>query len=293
MLRFAEQGEFPMFQRFERSWELTKQCWALLSKNKVLVLFPILSGLASLAIMISFLVPVFMTGGAQQLQRLQHGQASPERYVWLFLFYFCLYLVQTFFTCALMGSANVAFAGGQSSLSVGLELAWSRFGRIVVWAAVSATVGVILRTLEERAGLIGKIVIALLGAAWTILTYFMGPVIVFEDLGVQDGLARSTAMIKKTWGEGMGKGIAFSALSLFGTIALLFVSFVLAMVNVILGLLFFVVGFIALITVMSAMDGIFKVALYRYACWNMVPEGFSPELVQAAFAPKKKGKFGF
>jgi len=275
-----------MFERFARSWELTKECWTLLNRNKVLMLFPILSGIASLAIMVSFFVPIFLNGGVQQLQAMR-VQPTPGHYLMMFCFYFCLYLVQTFFSCALMGSANVAFAGGESSLSVGLELAWSRFGRIVVWAAVAATVGVVLRTLQERAGWLGKIVIALLGAAWTILTYFMGPVIVFEDLGVQDGIARSTALIKKTWGEGVGKGLAFSAFNLLGIITIAVVSFVIAMINPIVGLVAFLLGIIGLVTVMSAMDGIFKVALYRYACWNMVPEGFSPALVQSAFAPKR------
>jgi len=279
-----------MFQRFERSWELTKQCWTVLSRNKVLVLFPILSGCASLVIMISFFVPLFLSGAARQVQ---HTHATPQAYLLMFLFYFCLYLVQTFFSCALMGSANVAFAGGESSLAVGLGLAWEKFGRIVVWAAVAATVGVILRTLEERAGLIGKIVIALLGAAWTILTYFMGPVIVFEDLGVGDGLARSTALIKKTWGEGMGKGLTFAAFTLLAFGALIVGSVALLLVSPILAGLFFALGFIAMVTVISAMDGIFKVALYRYACWNMVPDGFSQDLVQSAFAPKKKMRFGF
>ena len=158
---------------------------------------------------------------------------------------------------------------------------------------MAATVGVILRTLEERAGLIGKIVISLLGAAWTILTYFMGPVIVFEDLGVGDGLSRSTALIKKTWGEGMGKGLTFAAITFLGMIALVAVSVAAILVSPILAAAVFVFGFIALLTVISAMDGIFKVALYRYACWNMVPEGFSPELVQSAFMQKKKSRFGF
>ncbi len=280
-----------MFTRFQRSWELTKQCWALLNRNKVLMMFPILSGIASLVIMVSFLVPLFMSD-LKQLEQ-HNSQLPPSTYLWMFLFYFCLYLVQTFFACALMGAANVAFAGGQSSLSVGLELAWSRFGRIVIWSMVAATVGVILRTLEERMGLIGKIIIALLGAAWTILTYFMAPIIVFEDLGVQDGLARSTAMIKKTWGESVGKNLAFSGLMFLGLILLIVGFFVVLMISPIVAVLSFIVGFIALFTIMSTMDGIFKVALYRYACWNMVPEGFSPELVQNAFAPKKKSRFGF
>ncbi|HVZ18379.1 MAG TPA: DUF6159 family protein [Terriglobales bacterium] len=280
-----------MFSRIERSWQLTKQCWSLLKQNKVLLIFPILSGCASLVIMISFFVPLVMAN----MKQLQHHQSQmpPSAYLLMFLFYFCLYLVQTFFNCALMGAANVAFAGGKSSLSVGLNLAWSRFGRIVIWSMVAATVGVILRTLEERAGLIGKIIISLLGAAWTILTYFMAPIIVFEDLGVQDGLSRSTAMIKKTWGEGVGKGLAFTAFSLLGLFVLVLGSVALLFVQPVAAALFFVVGFIALLTVISAMDGIFKVALYRYACWSMVPEGFSPELVQSAFAPKKKSRFGF
>jgi hypothetical protein len=65
-------------------------------------------------------------------------------------------------------------------------------------------------------------------------------------------------------------------------------SFVLFTLSPFIAVLFFVLGFVALATVISAMDGIFKVALYRYACWNMVPEGFSTELVQGAFSPKKK-----
>jgi len=275
-----------MFQRLGRSWELTKQCWALLAKNKVLVLFPILSGLASLFIVVSFVVPIFMSGGAQQLAHRE--TATPGTYLMTFMLYFCLYLVQTFFSCALMASANVAFSGGEASLGVGLSLAWARFGRIMVWAAVAATVGMVLRTIQERVGLVGRIVVALMGAAWTILTYFMGPIIVFEDLGVSDGLARSTAMIKKTWGEGMGKGLTFAALTLVAMAGLAVGFFVLMAVSPIVAVLFLLFGIIAVATVTSAMDGIFKVALYRYACWNMVPEGFSPELVQGAFLAKKK-----
>ncbi len=86
----------------------------------------------------------------------------------------------------------------------------------------------------------------------------------------------------------MGKGLTFSALSFFGIIAIIAAAIAVGMLNIFVGLLVFTVGFIALVTVMSAMDGIFKVALYRYACWNMVPEGFSQEMVQNAFIPKKK-----
>lgn len=275
-----------MFQGFGRSWEMTKQCWALLSRNKVLALFPILSGLASLAIVVSFLVPLFLTGDVQHWKELK-GSTPSETYLIVFALYFCLYLVQTFFSCALMASANVAFSGGEASLGVGLSLAWSRIGRILIWAAVAATVGMVLRTIQERVGLLGKILIALMGTAWTILTYFMGPIILFEDLGVSDGVARSTAMIKKTWGEGIAKALTFSAVTFVGIVCIMAGFLLMLTIHPLLAMVLSILAILALATVTSAMDGIFKVALYRYACWNMVPEGFSADMVQSAFSPKK------
>jgi hypothetical protein len=37
-----------MFERFRRSWELTKQSAAVLAKDKVLMLFPLMSGAATI-----------------------------------------------------------------------------------------------------------------------------------------------------------------------------------------------------------------------------------------------------
>jgi len=280
-----------MFARFQRSWELTKQSAALLAKDKVLMVFPLMSGIATIALIISFMVPLFRSGA---FNALHAGNATPQTYAVLFTFYFCCYFVQIFFNCALMASANMAFSGGRATLANGFSFAVERLGRIFVWALVSATVGLILRTLEERAGKLGRIVIALLGTAWSILTYFMVPVIVFEDAGVSDGIKRSGSLVKKTWGEGIGKGISFAAFALLGLIACAAVTIVGMMVHPLVGLLLLFSSFTVLVTAISAMDGIFKVALYRYACWGMVPEGFSSDMVQAAFAPKQqKGRFGF
>ncbi len=272
-----------MFTRFQRSWELTKQSAALLAKDKVLMVFPLMSGIATIALIVSFMVPMFRSGAFNELHA---GNATPQTYAVLFAFYFCCYFVQIFFACALMASANMAFSGGRATLANGFSFAVERIGRIFMWALVSATVGLILRTLQERAGKIGRIIIGLMGMAWSILTYFMVPVIVFEDLGVTDGVKRSGALVKKTWGEGIGKGISFFAFTLLGMIACIALTVVGMMVHPAVGLMLMVTSFAVLVTGISAMDGIFKVALYRYACWGTVPEGFSPDMVQGAFARK-------
>ncbi|HEY1270759.1 MAG TPA: DUF6159 family protein [Terriglobales bacterium] len=279
-----------MFDRFSRSWELTKQSAAVLAKDKVLMMFPLLSGMATILLAVSFFVPMFLNGS---IKALAEHQATPSTYLWLFLFYFCNFFVQIYFNCALMASANMALAGGRASMSAGIGIANERLGKIISWTLVATTVGIILRTLEERVGILGKVIIALLGAAWSILTYFIVPVIVFEDQSVFDGVSRSAALVKKTWGENVAKNVTFSALTFLGLLGIGVVAIMGIMIHPLVAILIGVIGFALLLTAVSAMDGIFKVALYRYAWQGAQASGFSPELIQGAFAEKKKSRFGF
>lgn len=273
-----------MFQRIQRSLGLMSESAALLSRNKSLMLFPIVSGLATLLLIISFIVPVWYTG---MLSNLAERQGTPGMYLLAFSFYFLSYFIQIYFNCALMAAANQAFAGGNANFADGLGIANMRIGRIFVWALVAATVGWVLRMIEERAGLIGRIIIAVLGSAWSILTYFIAPVIVFEDLGVVDGVQRSASLIKKTWGEGAVKAISFGFALFIGIIVIFVVGFAaIVFVHPAFGVLLTVSLFLLLMIIISTLDGIFKVALYRYATWGVAPDGFDTGLIQSAFQPK-------
>jgi hypothetical protein len=44
--------------------------------------------------------------------------------------------------------------------------------------------------------------------------------------------------------------------------------------------------FLMLSVFMSAVQGVFNAALYRYACFKQVPPAFDHDLVAAAWAPK-------
>src|SRR5882724_10286722 len=98
-------------------------------------------------------------------------------YMGMFLFYLANYFVVIFFNTALIHAATIRLRGGDPTLSDGLGFAWENVGRILQWAAVAATVGMILRAIEERVGWLGRFIIALVGAAWTVATYFVIPVI--------------------------------------------------------------------------------------------------------------------
>jgi hypothetical protein len=52
------------------------------------------------------------------------------------------------------------------------------------------------------------------------------------------------------------------------------------------GLALMILYFLVLSVFMSAAQGVFNAALYRYACFKQVPPAFDHDLVAAAWAPK-------
>jgi|ERR1700682_6075007 len=281
--------------RFSRSWELMKQSFKILRSDKQLMLFPILSTISCL-----IMTAIIATGGAfavfPQIKAAalagQHWQPtqSPSYLMALFAVYVVNYFIIVFFNVALVGVANSRLMGGPWTFRDGLELAWSRKGTIFLWALVAATVGMILRNLEERMGLIGRIIMRLVGIAWTLACYFVVPVLAFEGLTPFSAIKRSSRLFRDTWGERVAGGFSFGLVFLVMTLpgfgfwiaaTLLFHAYGFA-----IGLAVFLLYLVLLSIVSSAAQGIFTTALYRYACFKQVPPAFSPELITKAWASK-------
>jgi len=281
--------------KFSRSWQLVKQSFAILRSDKQLMLFPVLSAVSCFVV-----TAIIATGGAFLLlparaaalaagERFNPNQ-SPTFLLGMFTLYVVNYFVIVFFNVALVGVANSRLMGGTWTFRDGIALAWERKGTILQWALVAATVGVILRTLEERMGLIGRLIMRLIGIAWALACYFVVPVLAFEDLTPIDAVKRSSKLFRDTWGEKVIGGFSLSMVSLvlmLPGIGLVIAATFLAGINgMLVGMLLMVLYFLLLSVFMSAVGGIFNAALYRYACFKQVPPAFSQELIASAWAPK-------
>jgi hypothetical protein len=190
--------------------------------------------------------------------------------------------------------AIVRFKGGEPTLGDGLRMAGARLPQIAGWAALSATVGVILKMIEEKTDWIGQIVIGLIGAAWAVATYLAVPTLAVEGVGPIEALKRSAGLIRKTWGEGfvgnVGVGVIGFLISLPGIALVIFGIMAMAANSVWLGGLLVAVGVIALLAgsiIVSTLKQIFIAGLYVYATEQRVPNGFSQDLMRSAFAPKR------
>ncbi len=282
-----------MFDRLSRSWELVKASAEVLRADKELMLFPILSGLLSILVTVTFFIPVFL-GGLLDSEVLSRSGIPVAGYVIGFLFYVVQYTVIFFCNTALVGAALIRLRGGDPTVADGFRIAASRFGAIVGYALVAATVGMLLRAISERSGLIGKIVVGLIGFAWNVATYLVVPVLAVEDVGPIEAIKRSASYLRKTWGEqiagNLGMGAVFGLLT-FATFISGAALFVLALstgsvaLMVIVGLAT-VLTLIALGLISSALSGVYAAAVYRYAAEGQTGAFFSSDMVQGAFRQK-------
>jgi hypothetical protein len=280
-------------ERFRRSWDLARASWAVLRADRELLLFPLMSFLALVAILIAFAIPIGLAVGfsGQQLD-----ENSTVGFVLGFLFYVVAYTVMFFFNTGLVGAAMIRLEGGDPTVSDGLRIASSRLPAIVGYAVIAATVGMILRAISERAGFIGAIIIGFIGLAWSVLTFLVVPVLVVEKVGPVDAVKRSGALLRKTWGEqiigGAGIGLVFGLMSFLAIIigvavvvAFAAISWQLALLGVIATVL--AVGAISLVG--AALSGIYTASLYRYATTGDAG-AFGTEAMTAAFKAKQPGR---
>lgn len=269
--------------RFSRSWQMFKASWRVLRSRRELVVFPLLSGVASLFVAVVFLTPALFTFDAD-------GSPTFGSYTLFAAFYLVAAYVAIFFNTALVSQADIALSGGDPSVADGLGVAGANWLRILPWALLSATVSIVLRAIEERLGFLGRLVGGLAGLAWTLVTYLVLPVLVLERVGTRDALRRSAAMFRGTWGENVlgnaGIGL-FGFLLVLPALALVVLGMVAGGATALVCVAVAVVwGLLVGITV-AALSGIYQTALYRYAAQGAVPAAFEGADLGHAFPQRR------
>lgn len=283
-----------MFDRISSGFALAGSTWRVLQRDKHLLVFPLVSGFLFLLVLLSFAVPLAtLVDWAQVERQMASNRNRPPVWVYplAFAFYFCNYFVIVFCNAALVSCALVRFNGESPRVADGFRMALARLPQIFAWALVSATVGVLLKAVENVHEKVGEWVAALLGTAWSIMTYFVVPVLVVEKVGPVAAVGRSVALLRKTWGEALvGKlGLGLVLFLLFLPVLLLFVGagFVFSAHSSALGVALLVAGLVAALlhmAVSSALHTILLAALYQYAADGRVPEGFDAGVMEGAFA---------
>lgn len=292
---------------FGRSWSLFKSSWGVVRSEPSLIWFPVLSAL--LVVIASLLLLGVLVGVVALNPNLQQAlnsttadtgeSGSPLLAVAgvlvLFVYYLLVSTIATYFATGMAGAALRRLDGHDTSFAEGIQIANSRLGLILGFAAIEATVGVVLSLLRNQrqgSNLAGSLLASLGNLAWGVATFLVIPVIADHSTSPFGAIKESTSLLRKTWGEQLigsgGLGLIFGLLAaavvVLTFLAVFLVSSVAALLWTALGI---GGGALILLAVLnSTLSGIYKAAVYRYASQGQVATQFDRTLIQNAFHPK-------
>ena len=131
---------------FRRSYAIFRESLTILAKDKEILIFPLLSGIITIVAFASMVFAGFATGAFEHFR----DQNNVLRYAVLFIWYFVSWFIVLFFNVAVIACASIRLRGGNPTIADGFRASTQHLGRTVVWALISATVGLILRVVAER-----------------------------------------------------------------------------------------------------------------------------------------------
>lgn len=249
--------------RIRRSWRLTGTAWAFLRRDRTLI------GIAALGMLTTAVawVAVLYLGGYLDDPMQSGGHLALVMAIAAFPVTF----VAVFLNVALVCAATEAMRGGRLGIREALVAAATRVGPIAVWTLLSVGVGLLLEQVASRIPWGGRIITWLAGAAWSLATIFVIPVLVVESANAIPAVRRSASLIKQRWGESIAGSLTIGAWMLIVSVpACIVLGAGVALAHSAPGLatVLIAIGVVALVAIGAAgmaVRELFALALYRYA----------------------------
>lgn len=274
------------FDRLSNGWKIAMNSFKVLKENKQLIVFPILSGISLVLVVASFFTGILAYNG-WDVDNISDGNPVAN-YGLMFLFYIVNYFVIVFFNMALVHCTRLYFHGEEVTVRKGIQFSMSRIGAIFSWAVFAAVIGTILRAIEENSGVFGKIVAGIIGIVWSVATFFVVPVIAYENMGPLQAFKRSSQLMKEKWGESLAGNFSFGLIQFIGIIVIGGVLFLVgSMIDPIVGIALGVTGAFVVVAIISATQTIFISAVYHNITGDPV-EHFNQRLIDDLFQQKAR-----
>lgn len=276
-------------------WLLARASWSTLKLDKELALFPLITAFTTI-VFLGLIGLILYLSGINLTEEPPAWLIHGGDYLLGFIIYLVIFLIASFFSGAIIASALHRFKGGDPTIRYGIGEAKKRFGSILKFSLFSATIGYILRLIEEKSGLAAKIFAYVVDVAWGIVSMFSIAVIVSkeEPVGPVQAARESAEVFKRCWAKnymgGLGMGLAFLMIFLLWLIfsgALIAASIIFSPVTLYVTAPITALVLILMISVSSALSSIFQAALFHYATTGESPVNFEKDLLRAAFRPKK------
>lgn len=266
---------------------ITQQTWGVVKQNPYMLGFPALAGIVAAVVVVAVAGIGFgllgLTGAAEQLAENGTTENNSAIVIGIIVLAVAAYLgtlITQVCMAGLVKAADEELQGRDSSFGGGLSAALGHLPALMGWAAIQTLVGWILSAIRGN-GQSGSAVadIARIGlaglaqVAWSVVSFFVLPLIVLRDMGPIEAVKKSFSMIRATWGMQIAGGVRLGFLvalvgllpgiaAIIGGVFLMIGDYLaLGVPLVTLGLIIVVVAQVLI----SALRAVFSVALFHYA----------------------------
>jgi hypothetical protein len=291
----------PKRGRIKTGWLLFKQSISILKQQPNLIRYVITSAILTLIITILAIIPMAIYRDTFFNIVASKNDQSVGITLWgyllVFVYYLTSYTIINYYLAGLAADLFDSFQGKEQGYKIYMQMARAKLPKLIAFSLLEATVGIILRNLQERGGIFGAITSLLGSIIWSIARLFVVPIIMFTNDGPFVAVKRSAQLIAKTWGENITGRIALSTVLYLGLILIIlplsfitaiFSSELLGLWGIVIGVASFIISAFVVAIFSSTADSILNVVLYYYAQTGQLPPAFSAELINASFARRDK-----
>jgi len=218
--------------KIKRSGKMLKAAFAVLLRERKLLLFPFVATGFALAIAMFFIAPIvfYPTGhscfSAAHWSALaskagnwfnvapdQHGHMQvpsvnvlsnhPVTVLFFTTAYFVSMFLATFCNVAFYHEIMQALNGNAVSIRRGFRFALARWRAVLLWSLFAGLVGWLIQMIQERLGFFGRIITGLTGFVWSVACIFIIPTLVRDTAHSNPitMLRNSVGTLQRTWGE--------------------------------------------------------------------------------------------
>lgn len=269
--------------RIRAGWALARTSWTVLRSDRSLAAFPVLAGIATILLAAAFGLPAVL---------LYDDDMTIPAIILAAVGIYAVTFAAVFFNVSLAAAAAQVLDGQDATVASGVAVARTRLGAVSGWAAMVASVNIVIRALQERTGPLGDLLLGGIAVAWGLVTFLAVPIIALEGTGPVETLKRSAAIFRERWGEQVMGQVSIGAVVVLAAIipaAALVAIGVAVGSGVVLGVCIALAVVVVLIAavVSTALSQIFAVALYRFAIGQGSTGAFSEEELSASVVPRR------
>jgi len=272
------------FNRVSNTLKMMKSCLDVLKKDRELILFPVFA-----AISVAIFVLIMSAGGyLDNLDTEQGGSLAP-----LILLIFGANFLIVFFNSALVSAALERLRGGDPNVKSGLSHAIKHIHHIFFWSIIVTIVAIliaIIRGDRRENSIFREIFASIIQAGWAMMTFFVVPIIVSENIGPINAIKRSTSLFKQTWGDQVVANFGFGIFQLFGVLLGVVVGWFFGLFSPVLGAVLGGSLAVMSVAIIYTLEGIYKAALYEFALGEK-PLEFQQEDLRTAYQRKVASAF--